>query len=225
MLVEHIPSAWKNYLKDELEKPSFKELEAYVENEYETETVYPAIEEVFAAFKISRPEQIKVVILGQDPYHGENQAHGLSFSVPKNQAKLPPSLKNIRKEIQQTLGVKLPNHGNLEGWAKQGVFLLNAVLTVKASEAASHQKKGWEVFTDGVIKALSSKNEGIVFILWGSYAQRKEVLIDHKRHYILKSVHPSPLSAHRGFFGQDHFNKANKYLESQGSTPIDWASI
>jgi len=166
---------------------------------------------------------VKVVIIGQDPYHGENQAHGLSFSIPKSQIKLPPSLKNIRKEIEQSLNLKLPEHGNLENWASQGVLLLNAVLTVEKAKAASHQKKGWEQITDSLIKSISQGSKGVVFFLWGAYAQKKESLIDASKHLVLMNVHPSPLSAHRGFFGKGHFQKANEYLKSQQKEPINWS--
>ncbi len=224
MLKDLTPPSWKKLVKEELNLPRFKELESFLSLQYKQETIYPNKGNIFKALSFFKPVDTKVVILGQDPYHGENQAHGLSFSIPKNQKKLPPSLKNIRKEIEQTTKVTLPEHGNLEGWAAQGVLLLNAVLTVEAGKAASHQKKGWEAFTDTLISELSSSTDNIVFLLWGAYAHKKEALIDPMKHLILKSVHPSPLSAHRGFFGQEHFSRANKYLKSHGKQIIDWST-
>ena len=184
--------------------------------------IYPKGGDIFAAFDKTPFDRVKVVILGQDPYHGQHQAHGLSFSVQKGIA-IPRSLNNIYKELMTDIpGFCMPGHGDLEEWATQGVLLLNATLTVRASQAASHQKRGWEQFTDQVIKNLSDQKQGIVFILWGSYAQSKSVLIDHRKHHIIKSVHPSPLSVERGFYGSKPFSKANDFLIKEGKTPIDW---
>lgn len=222
MMVDYLLNdIWKNILHDSMQLPSFAELQDFVSNERIITTVYPPKNLVFNAFNHTPFEKIKVVILGQDPYHGENEAHGLSFSVPRG-VKIPPSLRNIYKELNRDLNMPIPNHGNLEHWAEQGVFLLNATLTVRANQAGSHQRKGWEVFTDAVIKKISENREGIVFLLWGKYAQAKECLIDSNKHLILKSVHPSPLSAHRGFIGCNHFSATNQYLISLGKEPIDW---
>lgn len=185
-------------------------------------TIYPRGSEIFNAFNTTDFDQVKVVILGQDPYHGPGQAHGLSFSVPKG-VPIPPSLVNIYKEINRDLGLPLPRHGNLSHWARSGVLLLNSVLTVEQARAASHQKKGWEQFTDAVIRALNDQRDSLVFMLWGNYAQKKAAFVDTQKHCVLKSVHPSPLSAHRGFIGCGHFSAANAYLESRNKTPIDWS--
>ncbi len=216
-----IENSWKEQLKDEFEKPYFEKVVSFVKQEYATTTVYPPAKLIFNAFDQCPFDQVKVVILGQDPYHGPGQANGMCFSV-NDGIPFPPSLVNIFKEIQSELGIPIPTSGNLERWAKQGVFLLNAILTVQAHQAASHQNKGWETFTDAVIRILSEKKENLVFILWGSYAQKKGEVIDPSRHKILKAVHPSPLSAHRGFFGCDHFKLANEYLQEKGIKPIEW---
>jgi len=218
-----LDASWLNVLKDEFEKPYMNDLKKFLQTEKETgKIVYPRNADIFNAFNTTPFDKVKVVILGQDPYHGPQQAHGLSFSVQKGIA-IPKSLINIYKELATDIpGFVKPPHGNLQGWAEQGVLLLNAALTVRASEAGSHQKKGWEIFTDEVIKKLSDLREGIVFILWGNYAQSKIPLIDQSKHHIIKSVHPSPLSVERGFWGSKPFSKANAYLIQEGKTPIDW---
>lgn len=216
-----IEESWKDALKEEFGKEYFKELVQFVKEEYKNHTVYPQGENIFKAFEYCPFDNVKVVIIGQDPYHGPNQANGLSFSV-NDEVRIPPSLVNIYKEIKNDLGKEIPKSGNLERWAKQGVMLLNATLTVRASSAGSHQNKGWEIFTDAVIKALSDKRDNLVFILWGAYAQRKGEVIDDKKHLVLKSAHPSPFSADRGFFGNKHFSKTNEYLESHQIKTIDW---
>lgn len=218
-----LEASWLAVLKDEFEKPYMKDLRKFLQSEKESgQIVYPKNADIFRAFNNTPFDRVKVVILGQDPYHGPNQAHGLSFSVQKGIA-IPKSLINIYKELATDIpGFVKPAHGNLESWAQQGVLLLNATLTVRAGEAASHQKKGWEIFTDEVIRQLSEKREGVVFILWGAYAQSKIPLIDASKHYIIKSVHPSPLSVERGFWGSKPFSKANEYLIKNGQDPIDW---
>jgi uracil-DNA glycosylase len=216
-----LESSWKDLLKDEFEKPYFKDLAAFVRQEYQTATVYPPPKFIFHALDSLPMEKVKVVILGQDPYHGQGQAHGLSFSVPGGTA-LPPSLQNIYKEIETDLGHPRHASGNLDRWAKQGVLLLNATLTVRAGEAGSHQNKGWETFTDAVIHELANKKDHLVFILWGNYAQKKGAFIDSNKHLVLKAPHPSPFSAHSGFFGSKPFSQTNKYLEEHDLTPIDW---
>lgn len=216
-----IENSWKNQLEKEFEKDYFLKLTQYVRTEYQQQTVYPEGKLIFNAFDHCTFDKVRVVILGQDPYHEPGQAHGLCFSVRDGIA-LPPSLQNIFKEIRSDEGYEPFKSGNLERWANQGVLLLNATLTVRAHLAGSHQNKGWETFTDAAIHALAEKRAGLVFILWGSYAQKKGDFIDEKKHLVLKSVHPSPLSAHRGFFGNKHFSKANEYLMSQGLLPIDW---
>jgi len=216
-----IDEKWKAALQAEFKKPYFTALRNFLDNEYKNKTIYPVKENIFAAFNESALENTKIVILGQDPYHGLGQAHGLSFSVPEG-ISLPPSLRNIFKEISQDFGSPMPTSGNLERWAGQGVLLLNAILTVKAGEAGSHQKKGWEVFTDEVIKFLSARKEHVVFILWGAYAQKKSQLIDSHKHLILQGPHPSPLSAYRGFLGCGHFRQANEFLMAKGMTPVEW---
>jgi len=218
---KNINESWKKYLEAEFEKPYFKQLERFVDNEYQEHEIYPPQELIFRAFNSCSFNQIKVVILGQDPYHGPKQANGLAFSV-NDEMKFPPSLRNIYKEMNQDLNIPISSKGNLEDWAKQGVLLINATLTVRANEAGSHQKKGWEEFTDAAIKALSEQREQLVFILWGSYAQKKGSQIDSTKHHIIKSAHPSPLSAHRGFFGSKPFSQTNKYLREQGLEPINW---
>lgn len=221
-----IEASWKEALKEEFEKPYFSELTEFVRNEYKSATVYPARKFIFHAFDMCPFDKVRVVILGQDPYHGAGQAHGLCFSVPENVA-IPPSLKNIYKEIQSDLEVSPPSKsaGNLEHWAEQGVLLLNATLTVRASSPGSHQHKGWEEFTDAVIRALSEQKEHLVFILWGRYAQEKGAHIDTKKHLVLKATHPSPFSAYNGFFGCKHFSKTNEYLKAHGEKPIEWVTM
>jgi uracil-DNA glycosylase len=216
-----IEPGWKERLHDEFEKPYFAELTNFVKSEYATQKIYPPGKLIFTAFDKCPFDKVKVVILGQDPYHEPGQAHGLCFSVPDG-VSFPPSLQNIFKEINNDLMILIPKSGNLERWAEQGVFLLNATLTVRAHQAGSHQKKGWETFTDNVIHLLSESGDHLVFILWGAYAQRKGELINNAKHLILSSVHPSPLSAHRGFFGNHQFSKANEYLILHGKEPINW---
>ncbi|MFO8022475.1 MAG: uracil-DNA glycosylase [Perlabentimonas sp.] len=216
-----IEESWKRVLADEFEKEYFAKLKLFLIDEKKKYRVFPAGSDIFNAFKFTPFNNVKVVIIGQDPYHGPNQAHGLCFSVQKN-VDIPPSLVNIYKEIKNDLNIPMPSHGNLEDWAKQGVLLLNATLTVRAHQAGSHQKKGWEQFTDAAIKAISENREGVVFLLWGAYAQAKTKIIDSSKHHILKAPHPSPLSAHRGFLGCKHFSIANKILNSNGMEPIDW---
>ena len=216
-----IEESWKELLKEEFEKEYFVRLTEFVRNEYRNNVVYPEAKNIFKAFELTPVDDVKVVILGQDPYHGPNQAHGLCFSVCEGIA-LPPSLMNIYKEIEAETGKKMPKSGNLTKWAEQGVLLLNATLTVREHNANSHQGMGWEIFTDSVISLLSKKRENIVFMLWGAYAGKKQNLIDSNKHFILKSAHPSPLSAYRGFLGNNHFSECNKYLESQGKSGINW---
>jgi len=215
--------SWSTALAGEKEKPYFKNILNFVRKEREAgKTIYPAPENVFNALKSTPFDQVKVVILGQDPYHGPSQAHGLCFSVQKG-IKTPPSLVNIFKEIHDDLGLSIPKHGCLQHWADQGVLLLNTVLTVEAGKAHSHANIGWETFTDKVIQTLVDHREGIVFLLWGSHAQKKAAFINPTQHYLLKAPHPSPLSAHRGFLGCKHFSKTNKILQQLGKTPIDWS--
>ncbi len=217
-----IADSWKNILQAEFEKPYFKELTDFVKSEYKNYTCYPKANDIFAAFNYCDFQNLKVVIIGQDPYHGPNQANGLCFSVQDN-IKHPPSLVNIFKEISSDLGEEYPQSGNLEKWAKQGILLLNATLTVRAHEAGSHQKKGWETFTDAVIQQISDQKENVIFLLWGGYAKKKIKLIDTKKHQILTSGHPSPLSANRGYwFGNQHFSKTNQILEKLEKTKILW---
>src|SRR5690606_16174493 len=216
-----IESSWKEVLKDEFEKPYFKNLVEFVKSEYETQKIYPPGKQIFSAFDHTPFDEVKVVIIGQDPYHGQGQANGLSFSVADG-VKQPPSLKNIFKELRSDLGKTIPESGNLERWAEQGVLLLNATLTVRASQAGSHQNKGWEQFTDAVIQKLSDQKANLVFILWGAYAQKKGCIINPEKHFIIKSAHPSPFSAHSGFFGSQPFSKTNTYLKSIGKKGITW---
>jgi uracil-DNA glycosylase len=218
-----LPPSWLEVLQQEFDKPYMVKLKQFLKEEHESgQIVYPKNSEIFNAFNNTHFDDVKVVILGQDPYHGAHQAHGLSFSVQKGIA-IPRSLMNIYKELQNDIpGFKAPAHGNLEEWAKQGVLLLNATLTVRASSPGSHQKRGWEEFTDEVIKTISDKKEGIVFILWGAFAQSKAVLIDEKKHFIIRSPHPSPFSADRGFFGSKPFSKTNEILKKEGKKEIDW---
>lgn len=217
-----IDESWKKELKPEFEKDYFNNLTEFVKNEYSEYTCFPPGKDIFAAFDHSTFDDTKVVIIGQDPYHGVGQANGLCFSV-KDHVDIPPSLVNIFKEIEQDLGKPYPETGNLQRWADQGVLLLNATLTVRAHQAGSHQNKGWEIFTDKVIEAVSRDKENVVFMLWGGYAKKKSKLIDSSKHLILTSGHPSPLSANRGYwFGNKHFSKANTYLQKNGKEPIDW---
>ena len=218
----NIDDSWKRYLKDELSQPYFKDLMDFVKKEYQTETCFPPENEIFSAFDFCKFEDAKVVIIGQDPYHGAGQANGLCFSV-KDDVAHPPSLRNIFKEIETDLGMAYPVCGNLVPWARQGVLLLNATLTVRKHEAGSHQKKGWEQFTNAVIHLLSERKNNVVFLLWGGFAKQKERLINISKHHILKSGHPSPLSANRGFwFGNKHFSKTNFLLEKDGLEPVEW---
>jgi uracil-DNA glycosylase len=216
-----IDPVWKNQLKYSLEDENFKGLVSFLENEYSKRTVYPDQQDIFKAFNLCPLQKVKVVILGQDPYHGPNQAHGLSFSV-KDGVPSPPSLANILKEIKTDVGKPIPISGNLTRWEEQGVFLLNATLTVRAQEPGSHQKKGWEEFTDHVIQTISQERKDVIFLLWGGFAQKKAPLIDEKKHLILKAPHPSPLSSYRGFFGCRHFSKTNEYLRTKDIAPIEW---
>ncbi len=212
---------WKNSIEDEFQKDYYLKLRKFLINEYKTRPIYPNMYDIFNALHYTEYKDVKVVILGQDPYHGYNQAHGLSFSV-KPGIPAPPSLINIYKELQSDLGCYIPNNGYLKKWSDQGVMLLNTVLTVRAGQANSHKNKGWEHFTDKVISLLNDREEPIVFILWGRNAQSKLNIIKNSRHYIIKSVHPSPLSANKGFFGSKPFSKANEFLASIGKDPIDW---
>ena len=216
-----IAESWKTRLQPEFSKPYFHQLAEFVKGEYQRHQVYPAGKKIFSAFDYCTFDDLKVVIIGQDPYHGQGQANGLCFSVNDGVA-TPPSLINIFKEIKDDLGKEMPPNGNLERWAKQGVLLLNATLTVRAHTPGSHQNKGWEQFTDAVIRIVSTQCEGIVFMLWGAYAQRKGSIIDTSKHLVLQSAHPSPFAANRGFFGNKHFSKANAYLKKIGKGPIEW---
>lgn len=216
-----IESSWKKVLQDEFEKSYFSDLVDFVKEEYKTHTIYPPAKRIFSAFDFTPFDEVKVVIIGQDPYHGSNQANGLCFSVADG-IRQPPSLQNIFKELNNDLGTPIPVSGNLERWAKQGVLLLNATLTVRASQAGSHQNKGWEIFTDAVIQKLSDQKNNLVFILWGAYAQKKGSIIDISKHNIIKSVHPSPFSVHNGFFGSKPFSKTNAYLKSNQKSEIKW---
>ncbi len=216
-----IAQDWKDILAPEFEKPYFEELTAFVREEYATRRIYPRGSNIFRAFDKCPFEQLKVVIIGQDPYHGPGQAHGLCFSVADG-VPFPPSLQNIFKEVQADTGAEIPTSGNLDRWAEQGVLLLNAVLTVREHEAASHAGRGWEQFTDAVVRAVAERKQGVVYMLWGSYAQRKGAIADPAQNLILKAVHPSPLSAYRGFLGCRHFSQANDYLKNIGKEPIKW---
>jgi len=216
-----IADSWKGKLKNEFEKDYFSQLTSFVKDEYATQTIFPPGKEIFRAFDSCSFEEVKVVIIGQDPYHGEGQANGLCFSVREG-IRQPPSLQNIFKEIRNDLGKPIPSSGDLERWARQGVLLLNATLTVRSSSPGSHQNKGWETFTDAVIKIISNEKSNVVFLLWGAYAQKKGEVIDRSKHLVLMSAHPSPFSADRGFFGSKHFSKANDYLRSKGLKEIDW---
>lgn len=214
--------SWKTKLQTEFEKDSMKQLKKFLQAEYKAgKTIYPRGDDYFAAMNLTPLNQVKVVIVGQDPYHGPGQAHGLCFSVQEG-VRPPPSLQNIFKELHSDLGIAIPKSGSLQKWAQQGVLLLNAVLTVEDGKAASHQKKGWEEFTDKIIHLVNEECEHVVFILWGSYAQKKAAFVDRQKHFIIESVHPSPLSSHRGFFGTKPFSKANAYLKSKKIAPVDW---
>lgn len=212
---------WSQLINEESKKPYYKELQDFLRSERKKETIFPPGPEVFSAFELTPFEKVKVVILGQDPYHGEGQAHGLSFSV-KRGVKPPPSLVNIFKELQSDLGISPPGHGNLESWAKEGVLLLNTVLTVRKDEAGSHHGKGWEIFTDRVVDVLSSEKENLVFILWGAPSQKKASRVDRGKHHVIASPHPSPLSSYRGFFGSKPFSLTNKYLTAHSIRPVNW---
>jgi len=216
-----IEDGWKDVLASEFEQDYFAQLKEFLVDEKMHHTVYPPGNMIFSAFNHTAFDNVKVVIIGQDPYHGPDQAHGLCFSVPDG-IKIPPSLRNIYKELIDDIGIAPPQKGDLTNWAKQGVLLLNATLTVRAHQAGSHQKRGWERFTDQAIKSVSDNLDNVVFLLWGAYAQKKAELIDENKHLILKSVHPSPLSAHRGFLGCKHFSQTNAYLIEKGKKPIDW---
>lgn len=217
----NIGNEWDELLKDEFEKDYYKKLRAFLKTEYKTRTIYPDMHDIFSALKYTSYSDVKAVILGQDPYHGAHQAHGLCFSV-KYGVTPPPSLKNIFKELNDDIGMKIPNHGNLTNWAKQGVLLLNTVLTVREGQANSHKGMGWEILTDKIIKLLNERDKGIVFILWGGNAKQKIPLITNPQHKILTAAHPSPLSAYNGFFGCKHFSAANAFLSETGTDTIDW---
>ena len=218
-----INQSWKNLLEKEFSKPYFAAIKEHLLHDHHSgHTIYPKGKDIFNAYNSTPVDQVKVVIIGQDPYHGPDQAHGLSFSVKKG-IKTPPSLQNIYKELNNDLGCTIPAHGNLTKWAEQGVLLLNAILTVRAKQPASHRKIGWEQFTDATIQELSDTKENLVFLLWGNFAKSKQELINHQNnHLILKAAHPSPFSAHNGFFGARHFSKTNEFLKEQGKQPINW---
>ena len=216
-----LPASWQEAVGEELDQASFRELNRFLAMEYRDHTVFPPLRDIFHAFHYTGYRDVKVVILGQDPYHGPNQAHGMSFSVRPG-VPVPPSLRNMYKELEADLGCPSPDHGYLLPWAKEGVLLLNTVLTVRQGEPKSHQKKGWERFTNRVMKALNEKETPVVFILWGADARKKAAMIDHHRHLILEAPHPSPLSAYRGFFGSRPFSKANAFLEENGRDPVNW---
>lgn len=213
---------WKELIQTESQKEYYQNLMKFLDQEYKNKTIYPPRKQLFTCFEVCPYDNVKVVILGQDPYHGENQAHGLCFSVQKG-TKIPPSLRNIYKELKEDLGIDAPSHGYLMDWANQGVFLLNAVMSVEAGKAGSHQNQGWEKFTDTVIQKINERKDGVVFLLWGNWAISKAKLITNPQHVILTSAHPSPLSASRGFLGSKPFSKVNIALEKMGHTPIDWS--
>ena len=219
-----ITEQWDELLEKEFNSEQYLNLRKFLKSEYSKYTVYPSMYDIFNSMKMTAFDDIKVVIIGQDPYHEEGQAMGLSFSVPKG-IEIPPSLKNIYKEISSETGFAMPNHGDLTGWATQGVLLLNTVLTVRKGQANSHKNKGWEAFTDGIIKKISDKKKNVVFLLWGANARSKKALIDTKKHLVLETVHPSPLSAYNGFFGSGHFVKTNEYLKANGQQTIDWSRL
>ena len=220
-LLDIMPDSWKPILEEELQKPYIGELEAFLSQEFEEQTIYPPQNEIFSAFEYTSYDNLKVFLLGQDPYHGEGQAHGLSFSV-KPGVKTPPSLRNMFKELKEDLGCEIPNNGCLTPWAKQGVLMLNAVLTVRASKPASHKKQGWEKFTDAVIKKVNEREEPIVFLLWGGFAKKKAKLIDADKHVVITGTHPSPLSAKNGFFGSKPYSEINEARKGIGKEPSDW---
>ena len=217
-----IENDWLESISEEFKKPYYQELYKFVKEEYNTRVIYPPADDIFNALHLTPLSEVKVLILGQDPYHNEHQAHGLSFSVLPDQPDIPPSLQNIYKELQDDLGCYIPNNGYLEKWARQGVLLLNTVLTVRAHQANSHQGKGWEHFTDAIIRAVNAQDRPIVYFLWGRPAQNKIPMLTNPKHLILKAPHPSPLSAYRGFFGCKHFSQANEFLKGHGIAPIDW---
>ena len=217
-----ISNDWLPVVEEECKKPYYRELYRFVKEEYATGVIYPPSDEIFTAFHLTPLSKVKVLILGQDPYHEANQAQGLSFSVPVSQTQIPPSLQNIYKELQDDVGCYIPDNGSLVKWAKQGVLMLNTVLTVRAHEANSHKGHGWEQFTDAIIKAVNAKDSPVVYMLWGSPAQSKIPMLNNPEHLILKTVHPSPLSAYRGFFGCRHFSRCNEFLVQKGLEPIDW---
>ena len=217
-----IENDWVESIGQEFKKPYYRELYKFVKEEYNTHVIYPPSEDIFNAFHFTPLSEVKVLLLGQDPYHNEHQAHGLSFSVLPEQKDIPPSLQNIYKELNSDLGCYIPNNGYLEKWARQGVLLLNTVLTVRAHQANSHQGKGWEQFTDAIIRAVNEQDRPIVYFLWGRPAQNKISMLNNSKHLILKAPHPSPLSAYRGFFGCKHFSQANEFLKEHGIEPIDW---
>ncbi|MGL4993034.1 MAG: uracil-DNA glycosylase [Bacteroidales bacterium] len=216
-----LAGSWAEKLQEEVKKPYFKSLCDTLSEEYASKIVYPSVDDIFKSFRLTAFESVRVVIVGQDPYHGEGEANGLAFSVSQG-VKVPPSLRNIKKEIESEYDCVLSPSGDLTSWAKQGVLLLNATLTVEADKAGSHQGRGWEEFTDAVIETINRESQGVVFLLWGSYAQRKGRFIDRSKHRVLTSAHPSPLAAYRGFFGNNHFRLANDYLVSMGRDEIDW---
>jgi len=222
--VPDIEESWQLSLQDEFEADYFQSLKEFLKREVKTQTIYPPGKQIFSAFNLTPLTAVRVVILGQDPYHGAGQAHGLAFSVAEG-VTIPPSLKNIYKELHDDLGIPVPTTGNLEKWAKQGVLLLNATLTVRASQPGSHQGKGWEIFTDQVIRTISDLRAGVVFLLWGRFAQEKSSLIDTSKHFVLKAAHPSPFSAHKGFMGCKHFSKTNEILQRNGMGEIDWNPV
>ncbi|MDE6851328.1 MAG: uracil-DNA glycosylase [Lachnospiraceae bacterium] len=217
-----ITNDWLDAIKPEFGKPYYRELFEFVKEEYSRVVVYPPADDIFNAFHFTPLSEVKVLILGQDPYHNVHQAHGLCFSVPPDQQEIPPSLQNIYKELQDDLGCTIPNHGYLKKWADQGVLLLNTVLTVRAHQAGSHQGKGWERFTDAVIQAVNAQDRPVVYLLWGKPAQSKAGMLTNPKHLVLKAPHPSPLSAYRGFFGCKHFSRTNEFLQEHGVEPIDW---
>ncbi len=219
-----ITEEWDNVLESEFSTQGYLSLRQFLKKEYSERTIYPSMYDIFNSMKKTPFSGVKVVLLGQDPYHNQGQAMGLSFSVPKGIA-IPPSLINIYKEIKAETGLDMPSHGDLTGWAEQGVLLLNSVLTVREHQANSHKGQGWEAFTDSIIKKISDKKEHVVFLLWGANARSKKALIDREKHLILECAHPSPLSAYNGFFGCGHFNKTNEYLTSHGASPIDWSKL
>lgn len=217
----NIGNSWDSIIGEEFKKPYYLQLREFLKEEYSTRTIFPHMNDIFNALKMTDYNDVKVVILGQDPYHGDGEAHGLAFSVQRG-VPIPPSLRNIYKELNQSLGCYIPNNGYLEKWARQGVLLLNASLTVRKDNANSHSGKGWEILTDAIIKKLNGRDKPMVFMLWGNNAKAKAWFVDNEKHLVLMSVHPSPLSASRGFFGCDHFKKANEFLQNNNLSPIDW---